>query len=269
MIGPGTMTLPFADAAGVALLETATRVWPLSEGGHAALLDLLLGVNAPPALTLAANSGALLGTILFLRSSARTALVAAARGVRRPSELRITAAGRSVQVIALGSVAMLVVTLLVRDRAVAWGREPFLVGAGLLVSAGALASTFWAPRGSRRVPTLWGALVVGVATGAAALPGLSQTGLGLVSLLWLGLSAESAFEVCFLLMIPAQVGLIALRAGELHGAFGWAWPSLFAVSTTAALLALYVLRTALVRRLLPFFSLYLVPLGIAWGYARP
>jgi undecaprenyl pyrophosphate phosphatase UppP len=266
------MTPPFAEAAGVTLLETVTRLLPLSDGGHRALLELLFGVAVAPALTLATVSGTLLATILALRPEAAATLVAAGRAARRPSDTHLTAEGRSLQVVAAGSAPMLVVSLLVRDRAVAWGSEPFLVGAGLLLTAGALASTFWATEGSRRVPTLWGAVLVGAIVGAASLPGLSQAGLGLACLLWLGLSAECAFKLCFLMMLPSQAALMVLGSLQLRAGFGWAFPGLLALNAAVATLALCAVRAAVLRKLLPFFSLYLVPLGIAtlaWGYARP
>jgi undecaprenyl-diphosphatase len=266
------MTVPFAETAALALVESATRVFPLADGGHAALLEMLADVELPPPLLHFVGAGTWLAMLVACRSRAAAAIGAGVRAVRRPGELGKTAASCDAQVLALGSVAMLIVELSVRERAHPWGREPMLVGAGLLVSAAAVASTLWAPRGSRTLPTLWGAVLVGAVEGAGALPGLSQTGLALTSLLWLGLTEESAFELCFLTMIPAEAALALIHASDIRAALDPVSAALALLGLGTGLLALALLRRALRRRLLPSFSLYLVPLGVAtlaWGYARP
>jgi undecaprenyl-diphosphatase len=259
------MTLPFAEAAALALVESVTRLLPLADGGHAALLDLLFGIDVGKTLLLSVGAGTWLAAAVFLRTKA----LAAARAAMRDAG----PSGRDARVLLAGSLAMLLVELAVRERVTSWGREPMLVGAGLVLSAAAMASTIWAPRGTRRVPTVGGALLAGAVQGAAALPGLSQVGLGLACLVWLGLTEESAFETCLLMMIPAWAVLLVVAAASPAEAAAWTTsPGLVLLSACVGLVMLSALREVLRRRLLPFFSLYLVPLGvatIAWGYARP
>jgi undecaprenyl-diphosphatase len=114
--------------------------------------------------------------------------------------------------------------------------------------------------------------MVGAAQGAALLPGLSRSSMTLTSLLWLGVRAPRAVELCFLIWLPA--GLASLLINRAGGPCPDKQMAALAMSTAmgAALAALYVLRAAATRRLLPAFSLYLVPLAfatMAWGYARP
>ena len=256
------MTLPFGETAALVLLESATRILPLAEGGHAALLGMLADVEVTRGLASSVAAGTWLAMVIVFRARIASSL----------REIAGTSAGHDARVVGLGSVAMVLVELAVRDRVASWGHEPMLVGAGWLVTAAAVASTLWAPRGSRDTLTLAGALLVGAVEGAGILPGLSQTGLALACLLWLGMRDIAAFEACFLLMIPAEAVLAAVRLRDLRDVASWPSLARVALSLGAGFVVLRLLRGALARRLLPAFSLYLVPLGvatIAWGYARP
>jgi undecaprenyl-diphosphatase len=259
------MTLPFAEAAALALVESVTRLLPLADGGHTALLDLLFGIDVGQTLLLSVAAGTWLAAVVFFRSRAAATLKAA---IRDPGPF-----GRDGRVLLAGALAMLLVQLAVRDRVCSWGRDPMLVGGGLVLSAVAMASTIWAPRGRRTVPTPGAALLVGAVQGLAVLPGLSQVGLALACLVWLGLSEEGAFEACILIMIPAQAILLAVSAASASRTAAWTTsPWLILLTTWVGFVMLGALRQVLRRHLLPFFSLYLVPLGvatIAWGYARP
>lgn len=259
---------PSVEALGFALVESGASVLPLSLGAHRALLDLLFAVEPSPATSLAAAFGMWLAIVVVFRTAGATMLTALVR--RGP--LRPEAPTRDATALLVGSLAALLVELGVRGRAAALSDDPMLVGVGLLVSAAALVSTHAAPQGSLKLPTLAGALVVGVVQGASLLPGLSRTGLSLACLAWLGVAGESALEACFLLLIPAGGALLVLSAIESHVVWDASLAVVALVSFGAAWLAIIALRTVLRRRLLPAFSLYLVPLGVAtlaWGYARP
>ena len=53
-------------------------------------------------------------------------------------------------------------------------------------------------------------LFVGIAQGIAALPGISRSGMTTSAMLFMGLSAEEAFRLSFLALIPASAGASAL-----------------------------------------------------------
>jgi len=269
------MSRPFLETAALAISAAVIRVLPLGDGGHVALLESLFGVTVDPAVAKLIATGTWTSAVLFFgflgRGIAGTVRIWADVVRRRPVVIRPSPHRRAT--LAAGAAAMLVVDLAVRDGAAAWGAEPALVGGGFLLSGAALMSTFWAPRGTRPTPTLWAAALVGALEGVAALPGLSRPGLALAALLWLGMTDACAFELAFVLPIPA--GLLANFWPRLppHAHLGpGAALALLAVTCTAGLLALLLLRRLVARRLLPAFSAYLVPLGfatLAWGYARP
>ena len=283
------MPLPLVESLALGLVGVVTEILPLSSGGHAALASLLFGVERSEVVTLATGLGVWLACIVFLRARLAITLKSGAFLVRHPGRRR-SALGmqhgeddvngeRTAGAIAVATIALVAVALGVHGASGAWEREPTLVGASLLLTAVAVASTLWAPDGDRDVPTLWGALLVGAVQGVAVLPGVSRTAVALASLLWLGVRAERAFELCFLIAIPAEVLFVAL-VRPLAGVCGMPH-SAEAIGVTLALIGvvalvgvatLRLLRTVVERRLLPVFALYLVPLAVAttaWAYARP
>jgi undecaprenyl-diphosphatase len=113
-----------------------------------------------------------------------------------------------------------------------------------------------------------------LAQGIAVLPGLSRSGITLATLLWLGIASERAFELSFLLSLPAlTVGaLLGARVALYRDDEGAILLYAAALVCVVGVGALEVLRGALLRRILWVFAVYLVPLGVAtlaWGYARP
>jgi undecaprenyl-diphosphatase len=264
------MTPPPLETAAVALTWAATEIFPVSGGGHAALLGLLFGVELGRAGTLALRAGAWLAIVVFFWDGVRSMPRDGLRGLLNASHERGAHGWRNARTVVLATFPMLAVSVGVREHVASWGKEPTLVGASLLVSAIAVGSTFWAPDGDGDAPSPWGALVVGAVLGAAMLPGLSRTGVALAALLWLGVRAERAFELTFLMAIPTDAVMLFWGTGRPDSLS--ATLVLTVMVTAVALVALRVLRAALRRRLLPLFSVYLVPLVIAtltWGYARP
>ena len=96
----------------------------------------------------------------------------------------------------------------------------------------------------------------------------------LVALLWFGVKRERAFELSFLMSLPAVFGALILEAPHALRSSGSA-ASLglgTLVSFVVGIGALYLLRGVLIRGRLSLFAIYLFPLALAtlaWGYARP
>jgi undecaprenyl-diphosphatase len=229
------------------------------------LLALLFGLEVDPRYRLVTGVGTWLATVIFFR---------------RPLLALLRERTEDARTIALASVGLIGVSLAVGNHPAAWGREPLFVGAGLLFTAVVVGSAFWAPEGDHDHPSSTGALLFGLVQGVAALPGLSRPAVAVVSLLWLGVRADRAFELSFLAAIPAglfAIVLACLEPGDLAQTSTSSREAvtlvLFIMMTVSvALTSLHLLRAAVRQRALPAFSLYLVPLAVAtlaWGYARP
>jgi undecaprenyl-diphosphatase len=268
------MAIPLTEALVLGIVQGVTEFLPISSDGHLALAQMLFGGQADLATTVFLHLGTLGATLLVLRKRAVAALTEGLRGVFRPSLLKDTQGGRDAVVVAIATLPTGVVGLALKEPSEAWSSSPMIVGLCFLGSAIAIGSTYWAPKGEKDTPPHWGAVLVGIAQGTAVLPGLSRSAMTLAALLWLGVRGERAFELSFLMSIPAIAGAEILEARHAFHCddSGLALILGTAVAFVVGLGALQVLRGVLIRRVVSLFAIYLVPLSIAtlaWGYARP
>jgi undecaprenyl-diphosphatase len=251
-------------------VSAVAEILPVSGTGHAALIELLLGTGLGPSGTWAMKAGVWLGTVVFFRREIVVLLAGGAAGLRDGSTRRGARGWRLARSVALGTVGALGVGLAIREQVAPWGADPLLVGAAMLLSAMAIASTLTLARGDRDAPTAWGACLVGAVQGAAMLPGLSRTGIALSCLMWLGVRGADAFELALVLTVPADLVFILTSS---PGHAGLLWLTTVTAGVAAIVfLTLGVLRLAVARHLVPLFAVYLVPLAVAtlaWSYARP
>ena len=105
--------------------------------------------------------------------------------------------------------------------------------------------------------------MIGLVQGAAISPGVSRSGVTIVTGLQLGLRPETAFRFSFLLSIPAILGALALEILHLNGNY----PEFHIVAVgffaafVVGLLALGVLRSLVERGKLFYFAPYCFALG--------
>jgi undecaprenyl-diphosphatase len=126
-------------------------------------------------------------------------------------------------------------------------------------------STLWVPSGKREVPTYVGSVLIGVAQGLAVLPGFSRSGATIASALWLGVRPERAFELSFLMSLPAVFGAIALESRHaMHESFP-VLPAVVGASVAfvTGVVALSLLRRVVISGRFALFALWTLPLGIA------
>jgi undecaprenyl-diphosphatase len=157
--------------------------------------------------------------------------------------------------------------LLSRPLVEALFSSPLFTGFALLVTGLVLRY------GSRIVPrdlpvSLSSGVKVGLAQGLSILPGISRSGMTIVTGLRCGLSPREAFTFSFLLSLPAILGatiLEVVKAGGITGVVtslpaGW-WIGM-AAGFASGLLALGILRRAVVRGRLDFFAVYCIAAGL-------
>jgi undecaprenyl-diphosphatase len=265
------MAIPMPEATLLGVVQGITEFLPISSDGHLALAELLFGGQVDPAANVLLHIGTLSASLLVLRKSVRSAFAEGLRGLVRPSLLRETPGGRDAVVIAIATIPTAIIALSLKNLSLGESGAPTLVGLCFLVSAVAIGSTYWAPRGERSTPPHAGALLLGLAQGVAVLPGISRSGVTIAILLWLGVSAERAFELSFLIALPAVLGAELLEARH-SGLAGLSVLYATLIAFMVGVGTLLVLRGVLVRRVVYVFAIYLVPLGLAtlaWGYARP
>jgi undecaprenyl-diphosphatase len=255
--------LELARMAAYGAVQGATEFLPVSSSGHVALLALLQeDAELSVGFVVLLHAATLLATVLVLRTELVALLESVATGLRDPAAYLRTDEGRTVGGVVLATIPTAVIGLLLKDSLEAAGRLPWVLGLGLLGSAVACLSTRRGG-GNGQSPTLLGALLIGLAQGAAVLPGLSRSGSTIAVAMLLGMSGPASFRFSFLLSLPAILGATILTLRD-PGTF-----SMDAGAWVAAALAFAVGWGALVwlRRLVHqgrfwVFAVYLVPVGV-------
>ncbi|MBN1770536.1 MAG: undecaprenyl-diphosphate phosphatase, partial [Deltaproteobacteria bacterium] len=260
--------------AGLAVLQGLTEFLPVSSSGHLALAERLLGFSDPPVLfNVSLHVGTLAAVVWLYRRELARILAAGARWLVRPprraGHWRSWTPADDWEGEALGLVVGTAVTAVVgltfRHPFEAAGGSPVALGALFIACGAVLAATRWAPDG-RAAVTPGRAALIGLAQSIAILPALSRSGLTIAAALFLGVERERAARFSFLLSVPAILG--AELVGLLSGLSGAAVPVAqhAAGAVLSAVVGVVALRTVVLvvrRRALPWFALYLVPLGIA------
>jgi undecaprenyl-diphosphatase len=260
------MSQPFRDAALLGVLQGITEFLPISSDGHLALAELLFDVDEGGlTFNVMLHAGTLVATLLVLRARVWRAVTESALAVRHPSRFRSTQGGRDALTVVLASIPTAIIGLLLRDAVEKWTHSPFVVGVGFLLTSVCVLSTYWVKPGQREQPTLLGALAIGFLQGLAVLPGLSRSGGTIAGALWLGVRPERAFELSFLMSLPAVLGAIVLEGRHVFASPFPVVPATIGagVALVTGIAALSALRHVVMRGRFAIFALWTVPVALA------
>jgi undecaprenyl-diphosphatase len=260
------MSHPFRDAALLGAVQGVTEFLPISSDGHLALVEMLFRIDEGSlTFNVMLHAGTLLATALMMREKVSRLVVDGARSLPRPSTLPDSPGGRDALVVLLASIPTAVIGLLLRDAVERWTESPWVVGLGFLATSACVISTLWVRPGVREVPSYVGSVLVGIAQGLAVLPGFSRSGATITSALWLGVRPERAFELSFLMSLPAVFGAIALESRHaIHESFP-AGPALIgaAVAFVTGVAAIALLRRVVIGGRFALFAIWTLPLALA------
>jgi undecaprenyl-diphosphatase len=249
----------------IAVLQGLTEFLPVSSSGHltvaAEVFDLGLWGRDREAFFVLLHGASLLAVLVGLAGAWRRHL---ARG----------AIARTLAIGVLGSLPAAAAGLGLRAvHAEGLFESLPLVGVAWLATAGLLWSTarttgragvdvFTADALPARI-----VLLVGVAQAVAIVPGISRSGATIAVALLLGVQRRVAFELSFLLAIPAIGGALLLDAGELTQVSATAGPgalaAAFALALVVSLAALKALGAVVERERLHGFAPYCALAGLA------
>ena len=139
-----------------------------------------------------------------------------------------------------------------------------VIGALLVVTGLVLVASESRSMGEKQTPTLLDSVLVGAAQGLAILPGISRSGMTASTLLFRSYDPPAAFNLSFLLSIPASVGAAVLTvasAGGLPGISPKAAGIALAVSAVVGYLMIDLLLRVVER--IPFWLVCFVLGGLA------
>jgi undecaprenyl-diphosphatase len=222
--------MTFLEAIILGIVQGATEFLPISSSGHLVLGQYLLGLDEPQLLfDIVLHVGTLLAVIGFYRRDLGKIVEGLRRSAlrlldRRPLAEALEPEGaRLALLIVIASVPTALLGILVDeylpvDRGTRLSAL-FVCGAllvnGCILFAGRFARDL-EPEEREGASTLWNiapwvALVIGIAQGAAVIPGLSRSGLTIITALFLGVWRDQAARYSFLMSVPAILGALVLK----------------------------------------------------------
>ena len=210
------MTLPAAILLGI--IQGLTEFLPVSSSAHLILARFFFGWEMAPELGLVFDVALHIGTLAAIVTFFRLELAAMARSLPAIFSAAPGDSGRLIQLIAVGTVPIVIVGLLFTDFVEQRLRTPAVAAAALTL--GALAMMAAERLGQRtRIETAlsWSdALVIGCAQAAALVPGMSRSGSTIAIGMFLGMRRDAAARFTFLLAIPATLAAAGKESLELR-----------------------------------------------------
>ena len=209
------MSLPAAVLLGI--LQGITEFLPISSSAHLILARAFFGWETPPALGLAFDVAVHVGTLVAIVVFFRAEILAMVRALPLAFSSEAPPHGRLVQLIAAGTVPIVVVGLLFTDRMEKVLRQPSVAAAALALGAAAMLIAERLGRRTRSEQTLGtlDAVLIGCAQAAALIPGMSRSGSTIVMGMFLGMRRDAAARFTFLLAIPATLAAAGKESLEL------------------------------------------------------
>jgi undecaprenyl-diphosphatase len=260
------MLSPFEHAILLGILQGLTEFFPISSDGHLALAQMLLEVEGT-GLTLAVllHTGTLLATLIYFRERIASVFVDVWQSLKQGRLPAQGTAGWDAVFVTVATIPTGLIGLALRDTVASWIEQPLCTGFGFIITALILTSTLWARPGPVSSPSLWVAVLLGIAQGIAVTPGISRSGSTIAALLWLGVRSERAFELSMLMSIPAVAAAMLLELWAGDPLQGSALPLITGAIAAfgVGVVALRALRQVLARGHLAWFALWVLPLALA------
>jgi undecaprenyl-diphosphatase len=225
------------EALLLGLLQGLTEFLPVSSSGHLVMGQTVLGLHLPGnGFEVALHLATLLSILIVYRTRLTELAVGAVRGDK--------AAWRYGMLLVVATVPAAAVGLGFGNAIEPLFDIPHVSGVALLITGAILWTSRQAlDRSPDRKPRLAHALLIGIAQTFALVPGISRSGVTVVTGLWLGLEAEEAATFSFLMALPAILGAFVLKSGSLaNGANGVGTGSLLVGSLAAAVMGILAIQ---------------------------
>ena len=257
----------FAHSLLLGVVQGVTEFLPVSSSGHLALAQWLLGFGeAPLPFDLMLHGATMAATVLYFWRDIVQLLLEWLRGFLGAPGRR-SGGWRYGWAVIVGTAMTVLPALGLKGVVERMIHLPWAVGLALLVTSLLLFGASRLPQRGGQV-VLSSGLLVGLAQGLAVLPGISRSGLTIVTGLATGLRPEEAFRFSFLLSVPAICGAVLL---ELRSVGSWAdfaaalpagWPFGVAMAFVTGYASLALLRRIVTLGRWKGLSLYCLLLGL-------
>ena len=202
----------------LSIIQALTEFAPVSSSAHLALAPWLFGWK-DPGLTfdVALHFGTLLAIIIyFFRDWVQ--IIAQGLGLSAGSDPQLKQNRALLWLIAVASIPIGVIGYLFNKQAETTWRNPYLIGAMLIL----IALLMWVAErksaGNKPMSQInWGdGLAIGIAQALAVVPGTSRSGITITAGLFRGLNRETAARFSFLLSAPAIAAAALKKYWDIH-----------------------------------------------------
>lgn len=249
------------EAIILGVIQGLTEFLPVSSSGHLELANVLFGLEESDNLTftVVVHGATVLSTIVVFWGE----IVQLFKGL---FQFKMNYETRFIINILISLVPILIVGLFFKDTIEAlFGGNLLLVGCMLLVTAGLLTFSQFAPKKNRTLNAK-SALMMGLAQAVAVVPGLSRSGSTISTGLIMGVNPKEVTKFSFLMVLIPIIGmnLLDLVSGELassavsSGLLIAGFLAAFITGTLACKFMIGIVR----RGKLIWFSAYCVIVGI-------
>lgn len=195
------------------IIQGATEFLPISSSAHLVIAQSLLHVQVPGVLLeVVLHLGTLMSVLIYFRHDLQNIVSGFFQGGDSGS-----AARREVMFLTVATVPAVIVALTLDETISAVFEEVKFSGIMLMVTTIILLSTIIRRNGESRRITWYAALLMGIAQAFAILPGISRSGITIVTGIWLGLSGKEAARFAFLMAIPAILGAGIFQLSDVSG----------------------------------------------------
>jgi undecaprenyl-diphosphatase len=241
----------------LAIIQGITEWLPISSSGHLAIAQKYFGLEPPVVFSVILHVGTLL--VIF------TAFWKDLAGISRAlAQLDFNKEeGKLGLFIFVGSVPTALIGWFFRDFFKSLFYNPLAVGVALLGTGSVLYVSKYGKNGKKL--GFLDALLIGVAQGAAIIPGVSRSGVTIATGLLSRLKRETAFKFSFLLSVPAVIGALIVESEKLFlkEIYGLNLVLGVTVSMVVGYVALKLLQRLLLRERFHLFAYYCWLLGAA------
>lgn len=192
------------EALFLGILQGLTEFLPISSSGHLVVLQHFFGIKEPILLfDVVLHMGTLFAITLFLKTEIKTLLT---QNPFKNKENMSTWKNIFISLIPTGLIG-----LIIEKNAGFIFTSPKLVGILLIITASFLVLPSVIRLSYTEHITGFKALLVGISQGIAVLPGISRSGITIVTGLLLGINGEQAGKFSFLISCPAILGALSLE----------------------------------------------------------
>jgi undecaprenyl-diphosphatase len=240
---------------------------PISSSGHLLVFKDIMGLSEVPALfDVVLHLATLASILLVFRKRILGIVVSACRWLAGKSG-EDDAENLAIVLPAIVATVLTAAVGLAAERVDLTG-SPRIVAGLLIVTAAILVASSRFGRGTTdyRAMGLRHGVIVGLAQGIGVFPGISRSGITISAGLASGLKRETAGEFSFLLAVPAILGALALRLGDLAELTGTVAVTPLIVGCGVAFVAgvasLLLLMPLVRKGKLAWFAAYLAPAGL-------